>query len=184
MSIIFICHPETEWDVQGRFQGTLEGPITDSGLEQAAQFVSSFPHIQIHHIYYGPNKRTRVLAELLLRRYPVAGMYIEPRLQERSYGEYEGMLMKEVSRYEHYDPDNLLERYVWTPPNGESYQEVSARANEFVLELQQVHPADEVVVCITSSGVMRNVVHVQQGLSLADIFVLHVQPLQTFEVQH
>ena len=184
MSIIVIRHPETEWNRQGLFQGIQEGPVTVEGLSQAQRYVQGLPYIEVHHIYHAPNQRTQLLAELLQGRYPEANLLVEPRLQERSFGVYEGKSMEEVGRNEGYSPEDILARYSWKPPYGESYPEVSDRVNEFVEELRMLHPAWQQIICITSGGVMRNILHVQKGLSLAEIFQLRIDPLEAHEIPH
>ena len=54
VEIFLVRHGETEWNVQGRFQGCLDSPLTPNGREQARQFglllarVKWIPDVTMH----------------------------------------------------------------------------------------------------------------------------------------
>ena len=182
MSIILIRHPETDWNVKGLFQGRQEGRVTEAGAQAARDFVAALNLPSVHHIYHAPNQRTRYLADLLKARYAEAEVSDDERLHERSYGVYEGQSTQEVATAHNFDPANVLARFTWSPHHGESYQDVSDRTNEFIWELQAAHAPQEVVICISSAAAIRSIMHVQHGLSLADLFELQIPNLHVVYV--
>jgi broad specificity phosphatase PhoE len=148
------------------------------------EFVNSFPHADVHHVYHTDDVKTEELANLIKQRFPSANVNYDPRLAERNYGEYKGMSHDEIVKENAEDVSNYLQLYVWTPPRGESYQSVSDRSNQLVSELRAVHAPEEVVVCIAGDSVTRSILHVQHGLSLADLFNMGVEELEIYELPH
>jgi len=158
--------------------------IPNKSNAQFEEFVNQLPNGRIHHIYHTDDVTTEELANLLQRHYPEANVTYDPRLAERNYGEYTTMSHGDMAKENTEDVSNYLKLYTWTPPRGESYQQVSERTNQFISELRALHLPEEVVMCIAGENASRAILHVQHGMSLADLFNMAIAHLQVHEVPH
>jgi broad specificity phosphatase PhoE len=180
-NIYFLRHPETTWNVEQRFQGSKEGEITRKGQTDSIAFVGHLDLPKVDYIYHAENKRTKYLATLLHKKYPNAIISSDARLNERHGGDFEGKLYSEIYS-EDENIGNYDSRYIWSPPNGESHKEVSYRANSFINELFLKHNDGEVVICVSSSGVIRNILHIHYNLSLEEMYKLHIPNLYLIRI--
>lgn len=163
-----IRHGETDWNAEGRFQGSLDVPMNDKGRRQAAEngrllrsmladgtdrfdFISS------------PLSRTRETMEIIRSELAVdpKAYSTDDRLIEVSFGDWEGSTLDQLSRG---DPERvaLREGAKWNfiPPgeNAESYEIMSWRIKAWLESLRQP------TVCVSHGGTIRVLFHVVGGL--------------------
>ncbi|OUS05705.1 hypothetical protein A9Q96_10920 [Rhodobacterales bacterium 52_120_T64] len=60
----YIRHGQTDWNVEGRFQGSMDIPLNETGLAQAHSAKTLLANLPITHIYSSPLKRARVTADI------------------------------------------------------------------------------------------------------------------------
>src|SRR5665213_952335 len=137
-TIYYIRHGETEWNADGRLQGTQDIPLNDLGREQAAHaggiLVDLFARDRRSEnslaFVASPLGRARSTMELVrgALRLPPHDYAIDDRLREIGYGHWEGSTLSQMQAS---DPEVFAARQAakWTvpPPGGESYAEVQAR---------------------------------------------------------
>ena len=145
-TIYYIRHGETQWNAEGRLQGTQDVPLNDLGRKQAAtagliladlfmrdgRSATSLPFVA------SPLGRARATMELMrgtLKLRP--GDYtIDERLREIGYGAWEGSTLAQAQAA---DPDLFARRQAskWTvaPTGGESYVAVQERVIEWYHQL-------------------------------------------------
>ena len=106
-TILLIRHGQTEWNVQGRYQGQKDSPLTPLGrqeaialgerLRQGAREIN--PIIWSSDLNRAVSTAEEVVAALRLSSRGLAGVKYEiktdPRLRERSFGILEGMTREE-----------------------------------------------------------------------------------------
>lgn len=89
MRFIFVRHGETEWNVDGRYQGQTDIPLSDKGRAQAVALGKRFESIPVDVIYSSP----------LQRAYDTARAIAEPKglsihkvegIKELDFGEWDG----------------------------------------------------------------------------------------------
>ena len=157
--IYYIRHGETEWNAEGRLQGTKDIPLNDLGRRQAASagiiLADLFARDGRSEASLGfvasPLGRARSTMELVrgtLRLQP--DQYaIDARLREIGYGQWEGSTLAQMQAS---DPDVFAARQAekWTvpPPGGESYAAVEARVNDWYRQLT----ADTVALYVFGGG--------------------------------
>lgn len=130
MTRLILCrHGETDWNVEGRYQGQADPPLNATGVAQAHNLVVALRDVGLDLIYSSPLRRAIQTAEIVAEplRLPVL---IEPGLMEIHQGDWQGRLRSEISAR---DPD-IFERWQtepWTvsPPGGESVVQVQERVN-------------------------------------------------------
>ena len=144
--LILVRHGETDWNVEGRYQGQADPPLNRRGEEQAHRVAQALQNKGVDVIYSSPLKRAWQTAQIIAE-YTHAPVYAEPRLMEINQGEWEGLHVSEIAaRY----PD-LFRQWEEDPwrvriPGGETLQEVQQRVYEAVDDIVAKHPGQTVVL--------------------------------------
>lgn len=119
MSIVLIRHGETLGNAERRLQFP-ETPLSDRGLAQAERLGARFAEHPVGAIVSSDYARARMTAEAV-QRVTGAPLQLEPDLRERNFGDLRG------TAYADLDFDPFAPGY--TPPNGESWEDLHARAD-------------------------------------------------------
>lgn len=98
--LIFIRHAETDWNHEGRIQGTIDTCLTTTGRERAMQLALQFRQSDINLIWTSPLRRAGETAKILSTYIHPLGKPIRIRqlqtLMERPYGIYQGKRLKDL----------------------------------------------------------------------------------------
>jgi probable phosphoglycerate mutase len=145
-TIYYIRHGETEWNAEGRLQGTRDVPLNDLGRRQAGSagviladlFARDRRNEASVAFVASPLGRARLTMELVrgALRLPPDEYAIDDRLREIAYGDWEGSTLAEMRAL---TPELFARRQAqkWTvsPPGGESYAAVQARVSDWYRQL-------------------------------------------------
>jgi broad specificity phosphatase PhoE len=129
--IVYLArHGETAWTVTGQHTGLTNLPLTERGECNARRLRERLRGLTFASVFSSPLQRALRTCELAGFG-PVAK--IDPDLVEWDYGEYEGRLTSEI----------LAQRPDWRLfrdgcPNGESPQQVAARADRVISRVRAV----------------------------------------------
>ena len=146
--LVLIRHGETDWNVEGRYQGQADPPLNARGIAQAQALAAALAPLAIDVLYSSPLKRAWQTAEIVAQRLDVP-LYPEPRLMEIHQGEWQGRLRSEIAaQYPEIFQKWLTDPWHVTPPGGESLQEVQARVYAAVDEILARH-RDQTVGLVT-----------------------------------
>jgi len=140
--LYFIRHGETDWNAEGRYQGSRDIPLNERGRGQAdlngkllRQLLARAGHQPTDFGWYvSPLGRTR---ETMARvraglDEPLPDVTIDPRLIEVSFGIYEGHLHADLaSGAMAIAGERDAAFWDFRPPEGESYADVAARVADF-----------------------------------------------------
>jgi probable phosphoglycerate mutase len=123
-----IRHGETEWSRSGKHTGRTDIPLTDEGRAVAAKLVHALRGCNFALALTSPLARARVTASIV--GFPDA--VIDEDLREWDYGDYEGLTTSQIR--ERMDPGWFL----WDDgvPNGETLEEVGARADRVIARVR------------------------------------------------
>ncbi len=151
--IILIRHGETVWNLERKFQGQLNSPLTERGIAQAQALAVRLQHDRLSHIYSSNLGRCYQTAQYVatIRGQPII---VDERFCERNYGPFQGLTRQEVQ-------DNYPQLYEndksgnpdYVIPNGESKREVLQRALTALEELSQRHVGERFLV-VTHGAVL------------------------------
>ncbi len=155
--LILVRHGETDWNLEGRYQGQADLPLNERGREQAKLLAERLRGERIEAIYVSDLSRAyetaRIIAETL-------GQEVKSlaSLREVDTGVWTGLTFEEVeSRY----PEHLRE---WRADplgvkrlEGESYQELFERTKAAVGEIVEAHP-DQTVLIVGHGGNVKCIV--------------------------
>lgn len=145
--LILIRHGQSEANLEGRFAGFFDAPLTALGERQATlsgAYVAE--RYKVSRVYASDLKRAYFTGKAAA---DACGVEIlsEERLREISAGAWEGMLFADI--VENHAED--FDRFLKDPGNayatdGESVAEMSARVMEALLEIAERHAGETVVL--------------------------------------
>jgi alpha-ribazole phosphatase len=156
--LILIRHGETDWNIEGRYQGQSDVPLNSTGIKQAQDLAQQLRHEPLDAIYSSDLARAKGTAEIL-SRINGAPLFLDPRLREIDQGEWEGMLFQDIrSRFTEAFEERLRDPLQVAPPGGETVGQVRQRVLEAVDEIVDHYPRG--LVAIVSHGLALAIVRV------------------------
>jgi len=128
--VYLVRHGETRWTLSGQHTGLTDLPLTAVGEEQARGLLGRLKSVTFAKVLTSPLQRARRTCELCDHG---SVAEVDRELVEWNYGDYEGRTRAEILVDR---PDWLIFRHGC--PNGESPQEVAARADRVIFRIGQV----------------------------------------------
>ena len=179
MRLYIIRHGETDWNKARKVQGSVDIPLNAYGRHLAKGTAKGFEQLHFDLAYTSPLKRAKETAEIILenRETPLC---IDKRLEEISFGIYEGMVCDSQNDSEQFWAFDKLftqpEAYV--PMGGESLEELSSRAGEFLEELKKKFGGQDKQILVVSHGATLNALlnHVKGNHDVANFWPGNVFP--------
>ncbi len=144
--IILVRHGQTPWNKDKIFRGSRDIPLNDQGREEARLAGEWLKGEAIHAAYCSPLSRARDTGEAIARHHGLSVADL-PGLTDLCYGDWEGLPLSEVKvKYA-----DLYRQWENAPhnvrfPNGETLDEVKARALAAVAEVLRRHPEQTVLL--------------------------------------
>ncbi len=138
--LVLIRHGETDWNVEGRYQGQADPPLNARGIAQAQELARRLQDVGLDLLYSSPLRRAQQTAEIIAQALGIP-LYLEPRLKEIAQGEWETLLVTEIrERY-----PELFQRWETEPwrvqiPGGETLAQVQERVYQAVDDILARHP--------------------------------------------
>lgn len=96
--VLLMRHGQTVWNVQKRFQGSGDSPLTPEGRKQAILVSEALKHVDIVAIYSSPRKRA-VETALPLAEILTLPIKKHPGLGEIALGVWEGKTYEEIKHH-------------------------------------------------------------------------------------
>lgn len=153
LELWLIRHGETDWNAQGRIQGSTDQPLNAQGLAQARRLGARLTHARFDAVYASDLQRAAQTARTAL---PKAEVRLDARLRELAYGVLEGHTWAEI------DPETEAlvaqwreDPYAHRVPGGESYDDLLRRFEAFRADL----PAEGRVAAFTHGGLVRSALY-------------------------
>lgn len=145
--IILVRHGETPWNVEGRYQGQEDIPLSERGLEQARLLAEGLRDIHIDAAVSSPLKRSCVTCKTAADLHGLE-VHVDERLTEINHGSWEGCYAKDIQA-QYPDAFHLWHtkpHLVQMPDGGESLADVHKRAMAAMADIISVHPNETVLV--------------------------------------
>lgn len=153
--VLCIRHGETVWNASGRWQGSAPIPLSETGRAQSqalgAYLAAHGPRPEV--IVSSDSPRARQTAEAIAA--PLAlPLHFDARLREINVGVWQGMTREEVlawdgERYAVF----IADWYNNAPPNGETRNELMARARAAFDAITTQHPGRTIAI-VTHGGTL------------------------------
>ncbi|MCR3758276.1 histidine phosphatase family protein [Clostridium felsineum] len=155
-TVLLVRHGETEWNVQGRFQGCHDINLTNNGIRQAEK-VSKRLEGKFDCVYASPLKRAFDTASLIAETKGIKPV-VEEDLREINFGLWEGLTMKDI------ELEFPKEFNIWRNDAEEgplcggdlSIKRASLRAKEAVLKIVRENKGKSIVM-VAHGGIIKAV---------------------------
>lgn len=141
MSIYFVRHGQTDWNLHGRLQGQSDIFLNDTGIVQARDAKQQLNNIKIDRIICSPLARAKQTASILNENWNII-IHEDERLMERSFGKLEGSYhttWKDVALWV-YDSED--EHLFQMEPIKSFFQRVYA----CLKDVQDIHPEENILI--------------------------------------
>jgi broad specificity phosphatase PhoE len=180
--LILIRHGETDWNVEGRYQGQADPPLNDRGIAQSNELAEQMEKLGLDLLYTSPLKRSSQTAQIAAQRLKIP-VYMEPRLMEIHQGDWQTRLRAEINEL-YPDLFSRWESEPWevSPPNGETLYQVQARVVAATEDIKTKHPHDCVglvthripiaLIKVQYQGLNRDIVRTMQ---LPNIYIEQIE---------
>ena len=166
MTTIFLArHGESDWNVEKRFQGHSDRPLTNRGREQAHALADLVASEEIDAVYTSPLSRARETAEIVATRAGLEPIAL-PELREVDTGSWSGLSRVDVeARF----PEGFAR---WRSggsgwEDGETYEEMAERVIGALRTIAEDHPDGRVLV-ISHGGPIRAIHAAAEGVAIDD----------------
>ncbi len=170
MKLLLVRHGESQWNIEGRYQGWLNPPLSELGFRQAQAVAGCLAAVERPgRVVSSPQERAKGTAQAIARACG-ASLIPDRRLMEISHGAWEGLLRSEVAQRW---PD-LLAQWQSDPqavrfPQGESLEDVRIRWQSFLTDLDA---SGEPLVVVTHDIIIRLASIQAQAASMDAFFTL------------
>ncbi|MBX2857256.1 MAG: histidine phosphatase family protein [Cellvibrionaceae bacterium] len=153
-TIILVRHGETVWNVEHRFMGHSDSPLTELGQQQIAALGSRFQSITFSALYSSDSPRALQTAEAIAGK-SGKSVQLDQELRERNMGVLQGLNKEELaSQYPDYWQTIEAGEYLkLNVPQGESGEEFNTRAVNIFRELARRHQG-ETIVAVSHGGLI------------------------------
>ena len=148
LRLFLVRHGETADNIQMRYLGWRDEPLTEKGRQQADLAAAALASFPIRKIYTSPLMRAADTAARIQQACK-ASLHVDSRLKEGSFGQWEGLRRDDV--LQRGSPDvEMLARWEsdasFSPPGGESLGEVQVRMISLVEDLVSELAGNSVVL--------------------------------------
>jgi probable phosphoglycerate mutase len=146
--ILLIRPGTTEYDQQGRVQGTLDIPLCEDGRQEVEVMVGELRQKPIAAVYSSPNQSARQTAEVLAAALDLKVKTID-KLENLDHGLWQGMLVSDVKakqpkvyRQWQDQPETVC------PPQGETLSDAKERVQAALAKLVKKHKSEGLLALV------------------------------------
>lgn len=163
--IYLLRHGETTWNIERRYQGALDSPLSAEGRDQSLRLREALRSVPVRAVYSSPLERALTTAEVIAQGFALPVIAV-PDLAEIRVGEWEGLLVGEIeARY-----PEAAHHWYNTPhlariPGGETIEELRARAVRATETIRRRHNGEHVMV-VAHGGVNKTILLTALGAPL------------------
>lgn len=150
---IIVRHGETAWNLDIRWQGHLDSPLTARGVAQAEALARRLSEMKFSALYSSDLGRAyqtaRIISDATGHR-----IAVDERLRERNLGIFQGLRTDEIQQS--YPEEYGLHKSIgpdYVIPGGESLRQQVERNLSCLEEIGQRHAGESIVV-VTHGGVL------------------------------
>ena len=167
--LLLVRHGQTDWNVQGRYQGQSGAGLNATGIAQAHRAAEVLTTMRGAAIYSSDQQRALQTAQVISDHcgFPLV---VEPCFREICLGDWEGLLGVDIERSH---PDLIEQRRreprtFRAPGKGESLEDIARRVQPALRMLSELQGGDVIIVshhvCL---GVVRAIL---EGREFDDVY--------------
>jgi broad specificity phosphatase PhoE len=125
MSIYFVRHGQTDWNLNHKIQGNRDIKLNSEGRRQATAMRENLKDIHFDAIFSSPLSRAKETAKIIAKAHSGTPLIFTDQLAERNFGDYEGRNNNgDFYGLWHYDNANTR--------NGETPKNLEKRISRFL----------------------------------------------------
>ncbi len=176
MQVVLVRHGATDWNLQGRCQGSTDRDLSEVGIRQAEQISELLSAEEFHAIYSSNLRRARQTAERISEPHNLP-VLIEEDVRELDHGKLEGLTFNEITA----SFADFLVRWRSEPaeirvPGGERLADVAERAWNGLNQIVQRHADTESIVVVSHNFPILGIICRVSGTHLNEYRTFHLDP--------
>ena len=167
--LVLIRHGQSQWNLENRFTGWTDIPLTDRGKKDAhrAGKVLKEKGFKFDSAFTSRLMRASDTLKILLEELVQSDIQVEvdSALNERHYGDLQGLNKAETAEKYGQEQVSLWRRDFFTrPPNGESMEDCERRTTPFFTHyvLPLVHSGKDVIVTASGNSLRPMIKHLDE----------------------
>ncbi len=147
----FLRHGQTDWNLEGRFQGRSDVPLNATGHKQALNAGLLLKQHPIERIICSPLDRAIKTAKIVAEHISLP-VQIDDQLIERTFGSFEGLIISDVKRKHGIDINEPAAKIL--PTDAEQWSETVKRSREAIGKLLTAAPSENILF-VAHHGIFR-----------------------------
>ncbi len=155
-TLILIRHGQSQWNLENRFTGWSDVPLTERGKSDAVKVAEALREFHFDQAYASRLQRAKNTLQIILETLgQMPQITIDSALNERHYGDLQGLNKAETAEKYGQEQVTLWRRsYDVPPPNGESIDHVKYRVLPLLrwAILPEVHAGKTVIVAASGNS--------------------------------
>ncbi len=176
--LVLIRHGQSQWNLENRFTGWIDVPLTDLGRQEARQGASYIKDIRFVKAYTSALQRAQETLHIVLDVIGQSGIPIKQNqaLNERHYGDLQGLNKTETAKKFGDQQVHLWRRsYDIAPPNGESLKDTAARTLPyFQTKIMPEVTAGRNILVVAHGNSLRSIVMYLDQLTKEQVLELNI----------
>lgn len=128
--LVLVRHGESQWNLENRFTGWVDVPLTEKGREEARRAGEKIRQLRFEQAYTSVLRRATETLDIVLKVIGQEGIPVayDQALNERHYGDLQGLNKAETAAKFGKEQVHIWRRsYDVSPPGGESLKGTAAR---------------------------------------------------------
>lgn len=176
--LVLIRHGESQWNLENRFTGWIDVPLTEKGRAEARRAAERVRHIHFDKVYTSVLQRATETLDIVLDILGQRGLpvFYDAALNERHYGDLQGLNKAETAEKFGKAQVHLWRRsYDVAPPGGESLKDTAARTLPYFEQhiLPDVRDGKSVLV-VAHGNSLRSIVMQLDQLTREQVLELNI----------
>ena len=187
-TLVLIRHGQSQWNLENRFTGWIDVPLTDAGREEARRGAAMIRHLTCDRVFTSALARAHETMDIVLKTIGQLDLPIErdQALNERHYGALQGMNKAETAkkygeRQVHlwrrsYDVPPPSEKTEWNPDGiSESLKDTAARTLPyFQTKILPLVKAGQTILVVAHGNSLRSIVMELDHLTKDQVLELNI----------
>jgi alpha-ribazole phosphatase/probable phosphoglycerate mutase len=164
-----VRHGQTDWNLEGRFQGQSDLPLNQIGRAEARSLAGQLRDQSFMAIFTSDLMRAKETAEIIGEE---MGLQVtqEPRLREINQGEWEGQFVEDIiARNAKLWDQRTIDPANFHPPGGESVTEVAERIQVAMRNIAKLYPTGSVLI-VSHGLALATIICLERGIPVGEAF--------------
>jgi broad specificity phosphatase PhoE len=145
----FVRHGETDWNREGRYQGTSDIALNANGIAQAREAARLLVRVPFDRVVASSLTRAHTTAEIIANHRQVP-IHTERGLVERNFGSFDGLIIRDVKAKHGVPPDQPSTSIL--PPDADPWHKIFERVPPVIARWLNTYPG-ETLLFVAHGGV-------------------------------